>query len=98
MKDKDILDLLGLTDKTIKLELTKDLEYVIENGIDDYLKKEQEHGEKKKEFIQLFRECFDELCLFMKKIVYIVYLYRIIHVLREWIYLNNMVNLKNNIY
>ena len=41
MKDKDILDLLGLTDKTIKLELTKDLEYVIENGIDDYLKREQ---------------------------------------------------------
>lgn len=67
MKDKDILDLLGLTDKTIKLELTKDLEYVIENGIDDYLKREQEHEEKKKEFIQLFKECFDELCLFMEK-------------------------------
>lgn len=67
MKDKDILDLLGLTDKTIKLELTKDLEYVIENGIDDYLKREQEHEEKKKKFIQLFKECFDELCLFMEK-------------------------------
>lgn len=67
MKDKDILDLLGLTDKTIKLELTKDLEYVIENGIDDYLKREQEHEEKKNEFIQLFKECFDELCLFMEK-------------------------------
>lgn len=67
MKDKDILDLLGLTDKTIKLELTKDLEYVIENGIDNYLKREQEHEEKKKEFIQLFKECFDELCLFMEK-------------------------------
>lgn len=67
MKDKDILDLLGLTDKTIKLELTKDLEYVIENGIDDYLKREQEHEEKKKEFIQLFKKCFDELCLFMEK-------------------------------
>lgn len=67
MKDKDILDLLGLTNKTIKLELTKDLEYVIENGIDDYLKREQEHEEKKKEFIQLFKECFDELCLFMEK-------------------------------
>ena len=33
MKDKDILDLLGLTDKTIKLELTKDLEYVIADPI-----------------------------------------------------------------
>lgn len=61
------MDLLGLTDKTFELKLTKDLEYVIENDIDDYLKREQEHEEKKKEFIQLFKECFNELCLFMEK-------------------------------
>ena len=67
MKDKDILNLLGLTDKTITLELTNDLNYVIENGIDNYLKKLQEHENKKQEFIQMFKECFDELCLFMEK-------------------------------
>ena len=67
MKGKDILDLLGLTNKEITLELTKDLNYVIENGIDNYLQKLQEHENKKQEFIQMFKECFDELCLFMEK-------------------------------
>ena len=61
MKDKDILDLLGLTDKTITLELTKDLEDVIENGIDNYFKKLQEQENKKQEFIQMFKECYDEI-------------------------------------
>ena len=61
MKDKDILDLLGLTDKRITLELTKDLNYVIENGIDNYLQKLQEHENKKQEFIKMFKECYDEI-------------------------------------
>jgi len=67
MKGKNILDLLGLTDKEITLELSKDLNYVIENGIDNYLQKLQEHENKKQEFINMFKECFDELCLFMEK-------------------------------
>ena len=37
MKDKDLLELLGLTDRTIELELTKDINNVIENGIEKYL-------------------------------------------------------------
>jgi len=61
MKDKDILNLLGLTDKTITLELTKDLNYVIENGIDNYLQKLQEHENKKQEFKKMFKECYDEI-------------------------------------
>ena len=61
MKGKDILDLLGLTDKTITLELTKDLEDVIENGIDNYFKKLQEQENKKQEFIQMFKECYDDI-------------------------------------
>ena len=37
---KELLDLLGLTDKTIKVgvSLDNDLQYIIENGIDEYLK------------------------------------------------------------
>ena len=61
MKGKDILDLLGLTDKEITLELSKDLNYVIENGIDNYLEKLKEHENKKQEFIQLFKECYDDI-------------------------------------
>ena len=61
MKGKDILDLLGLTNKEITLELTKDLNYVIENGIDNYLQKLQEHENKKQEFINMFKECYDDI-------------------------------------
>ncbi len=39
MKDKDILDLLGLTDRKINLTLEDDLNYIIDNGMDVYLKK-----------------------------------------------------------
>lgn len=61
MKGKDILDLLGLTDKEITLELTKDLNYVIENGIDNYLQKLKEQENKKQEFIEMFKECYDDI-------------------------------------
>jgi thermostable 8-oxoguanine DNA glycosylase len=61
MKGKDILDLLGLTNKEITLELTKDLNYVIENGIVNYLQKLKEHENKKQEFIEMFKECYDDI-------------------------------------
>ncbi len=68
MSDKEILDLLGLTDRTIKVgvDLEQDLQYVIENGIDKYLKETQEKEDKKKEFIELFRECYDEIVEIME--------------------------------
>lgn len=66
MKDKDILDLLVLTDKTITLELTKDLNYVIENGISNFLKKQQEYENKKQEFIQLFKDCYNDIVKIME--------------------------------
>ena len=28
---------------------------------------QEEHESKKREFIELFKECFDELCIFMEK-------------------------------
>lgn len=67
MKDKDLLELLGLTDRTIELELTKDINNVIENGIEKYLEEQRKKEEEKQKFIRLFKECYDELCLFMEK-------------------------------
>ena len=67
MKDKDILDLLGLTDRKINLTLEDDLNYIIDNGMDVYLKKEQEYNDKKQEFINMFKDCYDDLCVFMEQ-------------------------------
>lgn len=64
--DLDIEDLLGLKEPD-KNTLEYDLNFVIENGIDEYIKQQQEHENKKREFIELFKECFDELCVFMEK-------------------------------
>lgn len=66
MKDKkisidlDIEDLLGLKEPN-KNTLEYDLNFIFENGIDEYLKQQQEHENKKKEFMELFRECFNEI-------------------------------------
>lgn len=64
--DLDIEDLLGLTEPN-KNSLEYDLNFIIENEIDEYIKQQQEHENKKREFIELFKECFDELCVFMEK-------------------------------
>lgn len=64
--DLDIEDLLGLTEPN-KNSLEYDLNFIIDNGIDEYIKQQQEHENKKREFIELFKECFDELCVFMEK-------------------------------
>ena len=72
MKDKkinidlDIQDLLGLTEPK-KGTLEYDLNFIINNGMEEYIKQQEEHEQKKKEFIEMFKECFDELCLFMEK-------------------------------
>ena len=62
----DIEDLLGLKEPS-KDSLEYDLNFIIENGMDKYLEIQQEHENKKREFIEMFKECFDELCLFMEK-------------------------------
>lgn len=64
--DLDIEDLLGLKD-TNKNTLEYDLNFIINNGMEEYIKQQEEHEQKKKEFIELFKECYDELCLFMEK-------------------------------
>jgi len=66
MKDKkisidlDIEDLLGLTEPN-KNSLEYDLNFIIDSGIENYNKMLEEHENKRKEFMQLFRECFDEI-------------------------------------
>lgn len=62
----DIEDLLGLTEPK-KDTLEYDLNFILNNGIEKYIEKEQKHEEEKRKFIELFKECFDELCLFMEK-------------------------------
>ena len=62
----DIEDLLGLTEPK-KNTLEYDLNFIIDNGMEEYLKQQQEHEDKKQEFLSLFKECFDELCDFMEQ-------------------------------
>ena len=72
MKDKkinielDIEDLLGLTEPK-KNTLEYDLNFILNNGMEEYLKQQQEQENKKQEFIELFKLCFDELCDYMEK-------------------------------
>ena len=64
--DLDIEDLLGLSDSK-KNTLEYDLNFIIENGMEEYLKQQEEHEKKKREFVELFKECYDELCIYMEK-------------------------------
>lgn len=72
MKDKkisidlDIEDLLGLTEPN-KNSLEYDLNFIIDSDIENYNKMLEEHENKRKEFMQLFRECFDEIILEFQK-------------------------------
>ena len=63
MTDKELLKMFGLYDKTITLTVEDDIVDTMNNHYKEHL----EHEEKKKEFIQLFKECYDDLCLFMEK-------------------------------
>ena len=63
MRDKDILNMLGINDRTIRFTLEED----ILNTMGDFVRDNEEHQAKKREFVSLFKECFDELCFFMEK-------------------------------
>ena len=69
MKDKDILNMLGLNDRTIRYTLEED----ILNTMGDFVRDNEEHQTKKREFISLFKECFDELCLLDYTILFLYY-------------------------
>ena len=53
--DLDIEELLGLSEPK-KNTLEYDLNFIFENGIEKYNQMQEEHENKKKEFMQLFRE------------------------------------------
>ena len=68
MKDKDILNMLGLNDRTITLGLDDEyLQITIEKKINDYLKKIDEENEKKKR-IDIYKQEYE---LFKEKRKYI---------------------------
>lgn len=64
--DLDIEDLLGLSEPK-KNNLEYDLNFIINNGMEEYIKQQEEQKQKDKEFVELFKECYDELCIYMEK-------------------------------
>lgn len=53
----ELLDWFGLTDKKINITLEDDIKGIIDKYYDEYL----EHEQKKKEFISLFKECYNDI-------------------------------------
>lgn len=67
MNDKELLKLLGLTDRTITFGLEEDLQIAIERKIDNYLKKLDDE-KKQKESIDFYKKSYED---FKKKDEYI---------------------------
>ena len=67
MNDKELLKLLGLTDRTITFGLEEDLQIAIEQKIDKYLKKLDDE-KKQKEKIEFYKKGYED---FKKKDEYI---------------------------
>lgn len=63
--DLDLEDLLGLKDNKNTLEY--DLTFIVENGMEEYLRQYQEQEKKKQEFIALFKECYDDIVKIIDK-------------------------------
>lgn len=64
MKDKDILELLGLTDKKLSLELDiiENMDKkTLEQDILNVMTKNDKLEQKKKEFMEMFRYCFQDI-------------------------------------
>lgn len=57
MTDKELLKMFGLYDRTVNLTLEED----INKTMNDFVRESKEHEEKKKEFIKMFKECFDDI-------------------------------------
>ena len=62
--DLDIEDLLGLTEPK-KNTLEYDLNFIIENGIEGYLKQQEDEKRKDREFVEMFKRNYDEIVKFI---------------------------------
>ena len=61
--DLDIDDLLGLTEPK-KNTLEYDLNFIIENGIEDYIKQQENEKQKDREFVEMFKRNYNEIIKF----------------------------------
>lgn len=62
--DLDIEDLLGLTEPK-KNTLEYDLNFIIENGIEDYIKQQENEKQRDREFVEMFKRNYDEIVKFI---------------------------------
>lgn len=63
--DLDIEDLLGLKEPQ-KGTLEYDLNFIINNGMEEYLKQQEEEKQKDREFIEMFKRNYDEIVKFIE--------------------------------
>ncbi len=63
--DLDIEDLLGLT-KSKKNTLEYDSNFIIENGIEDYIKQQENEKQKDREFVEMFKRNYNEIIKFIE--------------------------------
>ena len=62
--DLDIEDLLGLKEPQ-KGTLEYDLNFIINNGMEEYLKQQEEEKQKDREFMEMFKRNYDEIVKFI---------------------------------
>ena len=63
--DLDIDDLLGLTEPK-ENTLEYDLNFIIENGIEDYIKQQENEKQKDREFVEMFKRNYNEIIKFIE--------------------------------
>ena len=63
--DLDMEDLLDLNDQS-KNSLEYDLNFIIDNGIKNYLKQQEDEKRKDKDFVEMFRRNYNEIIKFIE--------------------------------
>lgn len=63
--DLDIEDLLGLTEPK-KGTLEYDLNFIINNGMEEYIKQQEEEKRKDREFVEMFKRNYNEIIKFIE--------------------------------